>query len=101
MIKLKPPTHTIDGLAVYISATDPAWDFERLTAEREALNARALAEKQGCTSDECAAADTGDETAESSDAVGAMGRLGWVVMGAVAVTGVAVGVTLALRSERG
>jgi peptidoglycan hydrolase-like protein with peptidoglycan-binding domain len=43
---------------------------------------RALAEKQGCTSDECAAADTGDETADNSDAVGAMGRLGWVVMGA-------------------
>lgn len=46
MIKLKPPTHTIDGLAVYISATDPAWDFERLTAERDAQVARALADKQ-------------------------------------------------------
>jgi hypothetical protein len=58
----------------------------------------ALAEKQGCTSDECAAAaDTGDETADNSDAVGAIGRLGWVVMGGIAVAGVAVGVTLALR----
>lgn len=46
MLKLKPPTHTVDGLAVFISATDPAWDFERLTAERDAQVARALAEKQ-------------------------------------------------------
>lgn len=46
MLKLKPPTHTVDGLAVFISATDPAWDFERLMAERDAQVARALAEKQ-------------------------------------------------------
>lgn len=46
MLKLKPPTHTIDGLAIYIAAHDPAWDFERIAAEREAWNARALAEKQ-------------------------------------------------------
>ena len=60
---------------------------------------RALAEKQGCTSDECAAADTGDETADNSDAVSAIGRLGWVVMGGIAVAGVAVGVTLVLRGR--
>lgn len=62
---------------------------------------RALAEKQGCTTDECAAADTGDESADnvpgSSDAVSAVGRLGWIVIGGIAVTGVAVGVGLALR----
>lgn len=46
MLKLKPPTHAVDGLAVYISATDPAWDSERLTAERDAQVARALTEKQ-------------------------------------------------------
>lgn len=46
MLKLKPPTHTVDGLAAFISATDPAWDFERLAAERDAQVARALAEKQ-------------------------------------------------------
>ena len=46
MLKIKPPTHAIDGLAVFISATDPAWDFERLAAERDAQVARALAEKQ-------------------------------------------------------
>lgn len=36
MIKLKPPTHTIDGLAVFVSSTDPAWDVPRIEAEREA-----------------------------------------------------------------
>ena len=36
MIKLKPPTHAIDGLAVFISSHDPAWDFERIAAERQA-----------------------------------------------------------------
>lgn len=46
MLKIKPPTHTVDGLAVFISAADPAWDFERLMAERDAQVARALAEKQ-------------------------------------------------------
>ena len=46
MLKIKPPTHTVDGLAVFISMTDPAWDFERLAAERDAQVARALAEKQ-------------------------------------------------------
>lgn len=46
MIKLKPPTHTIDGLAVFVSSTDPAWDLPRIEAERDAQVARALAEKQ-------------------------------------------------------
>jgi len=46
MLKIKPPTHNIDGLAVYVSSTDPAWDFERLATERDAQVARALAEKQ-------------------------------------------------------
>lgn len=46
MLKIKPPTHAIDGLAVFISATDPAWDFERLAAERDAQVARALAERR-------------------------------------------------------
>lgn len=44
MIKLKPPTHTVDGLAVFISVSDPAWDIERIVAEREAQVARALAD---------------------------------------------------------
>ena len=46
MIKLKPPTHSIDGLAVFISATDPAWDIDRLKAERDAHFAAALTEKR-------------------------------------------------------
>ncbi len=37
MLKLKPPTHTIDGLAVFISSTDPAWDLPRIEAERAAF----------------------------------------------------------------
>ncbi len=36
MIKIKPPTHKIDGVAVFISQHDSAWDLERVTAEREA-----------------------------------------------------------------
>lgn len=44
MIKLKPPTHAIDGIAVFISSHDPAWDFERIAAEREAQIERAVAD---------------------------------------------------------
>lgn len=36
MIKIKPPTHKIDGVAVFISQQDSAWDIDRVTAEREA-----------------------------------------------------------------
>lgn len=46
MLKLKPPTHAVDGLAVFISATDPAWDLDRTAAECHAQVARALADKQ-------------------------------------------------------
>ena len=46
MIKLKPPTHAIDGIAVFISSHDPAWDFERITAERVVRVDAALAAKQ-------------------------------------------------------
>lgn len=42
MIKIKPPTHTVDGLAVYVSLRDPAWDLPLLEVEREAQIARAL-----------------------------------------------------------
>jgi len=76
-------------------AVDGKWGPET----EDAIQA-ALAEKQGCTADECSA-DTGDESADnpsgSSDAVGAIGRLGWIVIGGMALTGVAVGVTLGLR----
>lgn len=37
MLKLKPPTHAIDGLALFVSSTDPAWDIPRIEAEREAF----------------------------------------------------------------
>lgn len=46
MINIKPPTHRIDGAAVFISRDDPAWDLERIVAEREAWTARALQEKR-------------------------------------------------------
>ena len=45
MIKIKPPTHRIDGVAVFISQLDSAWDLERLTAEREANVADAVKAK--------------------------------------------------------
>lgn len=64
MIKLKPPTHSIDGLAVFISATDPAWDIDRLKAERDAHVAAALAEKRDAApeADRDAVELTGEET---------------------------------------
>ena len=37
MLIIKPPTHTIDGLATFISSTDPAWDLARVEAERAAF----------------------------------------------------------------
>ncbi len=35
MLKI-PPTHTIDGNAVYIYSLDPAWDFDKIGEERAA-----------------------------------------------------------------
>lgn len=55
---------------------------------------RALAASQGCTADECNA--TGGA---STDAVRAVGRLGWLVVGGVAVAGVTVGLALVLRDR--
>ena len=119
LLQTRQRHEALKALGYYTGAVGAPWgtaSVDALRAAQEALGVEvdgkwgpntedaihhALAQRQGCTSDECAAADTGDETAESSDAVGAMGRLGWVVMGAIAITGVAVGVTLALRSTRG
>jgi peptidoglycan hydrolase-like protein with peptidoglycan-binding domain len=68
--------------------------------ETEDAIQRALAEKQGCTGDECSAADTGDEASGgSTDAVASLGRLGWLVIGGMTVAGVAVGVALTMRSR--
>ena len=33
MIKIKPPTHKIDGAAVFIAPSDPAWDMPTIDAE--------------------------------------------------------------------
>jgi hypothetical protein len=44
MLKIKPPTHKIDGAAVYVSARDDAWNMPRVEAERDAQRARALEE---------------------------------------------------------
>jgi len=63
---------------------------------------RALIEKQGCTADECSA-DTGDESADNandkSDALAGVGRLGWVVIGGVALVGVALGAAATFRRD--
>jgi hypothetical protein len=68
--------------------------------ETEDAIQRALAEKQGCTADECSAADTGDgASGGSTDAVASLGRLGWLVIGGITVAGVAVGVALTMRSR--
>ena len=39
MIKIKPPTHKIDGVAVFVSQHDSAWDHERIARERAELPA--------------------------------------------------------------
>jgi hypothetical protein len=44
MLKIKPPTHKIDGPAVYVSYRDDAWDMPRVEAERDAQRARVLDE---------------------------------------------------------
>ncbi len=46
MIKLKPPTHRIDGAAVLISMSDSAWDFDKIRSEREAWVHSALEAKR-------------------------------------------------------
>lgn len=46
MIKLRPPTHKIDGAAVFIAPSDPAWDMATINAEIAALWDAALVEVQ-------------------------------------------------------
>lgn len=70
MIRIKPPTHKIDGVAVFVSQHDGAWDLARVTAEREAQIARALEAKRkalGGSEEEQAA--TALTAAERADAV--------------------------------
>lgn len=43
-LKLKPPTHTVDGGGVYIHADDDAWDNDLINADMKAAEAKALAE---------------------------------------------------------
>jgi hypothetical protein len=72
MIKIKPPTHKIDGAAVFVSSTDSAWDLDRIKAEREAWCARALDEKRSAFSypaDPEQAALVRDSMALSSDEI--------------------------------
>ena len=45
MIKLKPPQHRVDGVAVYIAQGDTAWDLDAILAEREACIAAAVKAK--------------------------------------------------------
>ena len=66
--------------------------------ETEDAIQRALAERQGCPADGCGA-DEGGAVVGETDALGATGRLGWLVMGTMAVAGVAVGVALAVRGR--
>ncbi|MBK7828378.1 peptidoglycan-binding protein [Nannocystis sp.] len=67
--------------------------------ETEDAVQRALAERQGCSADGCGADEGGAVGGGGTDAVSAVGRLGWLVMGGMAVAGVAVGVALAVRSR--
>ena len=77
---------------------------------------RALASKESCTGDECnpgntappgtttppentAPSETPPSSGPSTDAVGALGRIGWLLIGGVAVTSVAVGIFVATRSR--
>lgn len=64
MLKLKPPTHRIDGAAVFIYRGDPAWDVARIIAECDALEARALCEAQAAAVEALGP----DATAEDAEA---------------------------------
>ncbi len=45
-LRLRPPTHKIDALGVFISAHDPAWDDDAYKADVEVMLAAALKAKQ-------------------------------------------------------
>lgn len=37
MLRLTPPAHSVDDVPTWICGTDPAWDFERIKADRAKL----------------------------------------------------------------
>lgn len=45
-LKLRPPTHRADALGIFIADHDSAWDQDLYRADRDALLAKALVEKQ-------------------------------------------------------
>ena len=71
---------------------------------------RALASKQGCTGEECnpggvalpsgtTPPETPPSSGPSTDAVGSLGRIGWLLIGGVAVTSIALGVFVSTRNR--
>ena len=58
-----------------------------------------LVQKQGCTGDECGASGTPAPTGGSTDALASVGRLGWWIIGGATAVGVAVGITLVVRTR--
>ena len=45
-MQLRPPTHRVDALGVFVSVNDPAWNDALYTADMDALLADALSERQ-------------------------------------------------------
>jgi hypothetical protein len=70
--------------------------------ETEDAIQRALAQRQGCSAEECSA-EGGPATSAgaSSDPLRGIGRLGWWIAGSATVAGVAVGMALVMRNRSG
>jgi hypothetical protein len=58
---------------------------------------KALAERQGCSSGECATEAAAPAEGASTDALAPVGRIGWWALGGVALASVGVGLALSLR----
>jgi hypothetical protein len=115
LVQTRQRHEALKALGYYTGDVGAAWgtsSTEALRAAQQALGVevdgkwgpntedaiqRALAEKFGCTADECAV-DLGGEGG-SSDPLAAVGRLGWIVIGGVALAGVAAGVVLVMRGR--
>jgi hypothetical protein len=65
--------------------------------ETEDAIQRALAKAQGCNGDECSAEKSPEPGGTSTDALTAIGKFGWWIVGGATVAGVALGMMLVVR----
>lgn len=63
MLKLKPPTHRVDAVGIFIAPHDPAWDDARYTSEMAVIDARTLVTVQDAAEAEARALGCSDTDA--------------------------------------